>query len=84
LAGKVVAVFDEFYYQKMGVKASLVNDVFQVNGTIQEDGKEYLVKKGGIPGVDVVNSNPDNRISFKDMLKRVRRIHSRSSGPVIR
>jgi hypothetical protein len=84
LAGKVVAVFDEFYYQKMGVKASLVNDVFEINGTIHEDGKEYLVKRGGIPGVDVVNSNPDNRISFKDMLKRVRRIHSRSSGPVIR
>jgi hypothetical protein len=84
LAGKVVAVFDEFFYRKMGVKATLANDMFKINGTIHADGKEYLVKKGGIPGVDVVNLNPDNRISFKDMLNRIRRIEGRRGGPVIR
>jgi hypothetical protein len=42
-----------------------------------------LVKRGGIPGVDVVNLNPVNQISFKDMVKRVRRVTESQSGPVV-
>jgi len=84
LAGLMGSLFKEFRYRKIGVRATLTNDVFQINGTVQENGTEYLVKSGGLPGVDVINSNPDNRISFKDMVKRIRRIGDTSSGPVIR
>ena len=64
--------------------ASLNNDVFTINGTIVENGVEYLVRRSGLSGVDVVNLNPDNRISFKDMIKRIQRIQGSQSGPVIR
>jgi hypothetical protein len=84
LAGKLVSFFKEFSYKKIGVAASLENDVFKVNGTIKENGREYLVKKGGLTGVDVVNLNPDNRISFKDMVKRIKRIEGNRQNPVIR
>jgi hypothetical protein len=84
LAGKLVSFFKEFSYKKIGVAASLGNDVFTVNGTIRENGLEYLVKKGGFTGVDVVNLNPDNRISFKDMVKRIKRIRGNRQNPVIR
>ncbi|MFP4088462.1 MAG: hypothetical protein ACLFUL_16910, partial [Desulfobacteraceae bacterium] len=82
-AGVFASLFKEFPYEKMGVHATLENDVFQINGTIHEGGKEYLVKRGLISGVNVVNQNPDNRVSFKDMLKRLKRVTS-SSKPVVR
>ena len=84
LAGSFAMLFKEFPYKKIGLRASLENDVFTVNGTIKEGGNEFLVKRGGFSGVNVVNQNPDNRISFKDMVKRVKRITAKGGGPVIK
>ncbi|MFC1884585.1 hypothetical protein ACFL2O_07430 [Thermodesulfobacteriota bacterium] len=84
LAGVFSNFLKEFPYEKIGVRASLENDVFRVNGTIHEGGKEYLVKRGGFSGVNIVNQNPDNKIRFKDMIKRVKRATSGDSKPVIR
>lgn len=82
-AGIFASLFKEFPYEKIGVHATLENDVFKINGTIHEDGKEYLIKRGLFSGVNVINQNPDNRVSFKDMLKRLKRVTS-SSGPVVK
>ena len=84
MAGSFAKIFREFPYRKIGIAAELENDSFRVNGTIKEGGIEYLVKKGGLSGVNVVNLNPDNRISFKDMIKRIKRISGSERGPVIR
>jgi hypothetical protein len=84
LAGGFATFFKEFPYKKIGVRASLENDVFRINGTIKEGGKEYLVKRGRFSGVDIINQNPDNRISFRDMVKRIKRVTAGSGGPVIR
>jgi len=83
LAGAFASFFKTFPYKKIGIKANLENDVFTVNGTIREGGVEYLVKRGSFSGVDIINQNPDNRISFKDMVKRIKRIGSKG-GPVVR
>jgi hypothetical protein len=83
-AGLLSTFFREFAYSKIGVKAILENDIFRINGTIKEGDVEYIVKRGSFSGVNVVNQNPDNRISFKDMLKRIQRIGSPGSAPVIR
>jgi len=84
LAGGFATLFKEFPYKKIGVSASLQNDVFRVNGTIREGGKEYIIKRGSFSGVDIVNQNPDNRASFKDMVKRIKRVTAASGGPVIK
>ncbi len=84
VAGMFVSFFKEFPYRKIGVRAKLENDVFRINGTIRENGKEYLVKRGFFSGVDVINQNKDNRVGFKDMLKRIKRIGNSKDGPVIR
>lgn len=84
LAGGFAMLFKEFPYKKIGVRASLENDVFKVNGTIREGGKEYIIKRGGLLGVDIVNQNPDNRASFKDMVKRIKRVTADRGGPDIR
>jgi hypothetical protein len=84
LAGGFASLFREFPYEKIGVRASLENDVFRINGTIREGDLEYLIKRGGFSGVNVVNQNPDNRIRFKDMVKRIKRIRDSKTGPVIK
>lgn len=84
MAGSFAKIFREFPYRKIGIAAKLDNDIFRVNGTIKENGTEYLVKKGGFSGVNVVNLNPDNRVSFKDMIKRIKRISGSQAGPEIR
>jgi hypothetical protein len=70
----ITQLFKEYPYSKIGFRCVLNNDQFSVNGTIHEGGKEYLVRRGFLRGVDVVNQNPDNVISFKDMEERTERI----------
>jgi|GEM_PF-2549491 len=73
-AGVLTSFFETLGYEKIGVRASLNNDYFTINGTIQEDGNEYIMKRGGISGVNIVNRNPDNRIRFRDMVNRIKRV----------
>lgn len=84
IAGLFSSLFKEFPYKKIGVHATLENDIFKMSGTIKEGGKEYFVKRGLFSGVDVVNQNPDNRVSFKDMVKRIKRVTASESGPIIK
>ena len=83
LAGVITSFFKEFPYKKIGVQATLDNDIFRIHGTIKEDGKEFLVKRSGLSGVNVINQNPDNHIRFQDMVKRVKRITAGKDGPVV-
>jgi len=73
--------FQEFPYDKIGFACTLRNDVFTVKGLIREDGVEYLVKKPFLTGINVINRNPDNRISFSDMLERLRRVIGGAGEP---
>ena len=70
----ITQLFKEYPYSKIGLRCVLRNDQFSVNGTIHDGGKEYLVRRGLFRGVDVVNQNPDNVISFRDMAERIKRI----------
>ncbi len=63
-----------FRYEKLGIVSTLRNDTFTLNGTIHEGGVEYLVKKPPLFGINVVNREPDKKISFKDMTGRLKRI----------
>jgi hypothetical protein len=82
--GALISLFKELSYEKIGVKASLENDVFRINGTVKENGKEYLVKKGGFSGVDVIIADHgSNTISFRDMLSRIKRVTGSKGSPVV-
>jgi hypothetical protein len=70
----ITQFFKEYPYSKIGLRCVLKNDQFSVNGTIHDGGKEYLVRRGWLRGVDVINQNPNNVISFRDMEERVKRI----------
>ena len=66
----------EFHYEKIGIFCSLKNDIFTLRGTIKEKGTEYLVKKSWLFGISVINRDPQGKISFKEMLGRLKRIGS--------
>jgi hypothetical protein len=72
--------FKEYPYSRLGIRCTLENDVFTVRGKIVEDGVEYLIRKGFLRGIDVVNMNPNNTISFKDMQERVNRISNKQEA----
>ncbi|MEW6665673.1 MAG: hypothetical protein AB1512_10705 [Thermodesulfobacteriota bacterium] len=82
-AGLLSSFFRQFPYEKIGMRATLENDVFRINGTVLENDVEYIVKRGSFSGVNVVNQNPDNRISFKDMVKRIQRVGASGTAPVV-
>ncbi len=73
--------FKTYPYSRIGIRCSLENDVFSLRGTVREGGKEYLVRRASLRGIDVVNQNPDNSISFKDMQERIGRIFRPKQGP---
>lgn len=75
LAGGVIGTFfKDFSYQKIGIRCILKNDFFTIRGLIEEDATEYLVKRG-LTGVNVINQQTNNRISWNDMIRRLERIN---------
>jgi hypothetical protein len=77
----ITQLFKSFPYRRIGLRCVLNNDQFSVRGTIHEGGTEYLVRRGVLRGVDVVNQNPENVISFKDMAERINRVWASQAEP---
>ncbi len=61
-------------YQRLGIYCRLKGDVFYLRGLIKKGGREYLLKGPKLLGVDVINQNPEGAISFKEMVRRLKRI----------
>ncbi len=61
-------------YSRLGIYCRLQNDIFFLRGLIKEGGREYLLKGPKLLGVDVINQNPGGAISFKEMVRRLKRI----------
>ncbi len=67
-------IINSFNYKKIGISCALKNDIFTLRGTIHEGGFEYLVKGSWLFGINVVNKHPQNKIRFKDLMNRLKRI----------
>jgi len=66
--------FHEYPYSAIGIRCTLTDDIFSLRGLIHEGKNEYLIRRAAFRGIDIVNQNPDNSISFKDMSERVGRL----------
>jgi hypothetical protein len=75
--------FKEYPYRRMGIQCDLENDNFHIRGKIIESGKEYLIRRGLLRGIDVINRDPENMVSFKDMQERVGRVFKRGEKPSV-
>jgi hypothetical protein len=67
-------LFKEYPYSDIGIRCTLADDIFSLRGLIHDGGIEHLVIRTWLGGIDIVNQNPDNSISYKDMAERVERI----------
>ncbi len=79
--------FKEYPYSRIGIRCALENDNFNVRGKIVEGGTEYLIRRAFLRGIDVVNRDPHNMVSFKDMQERVGRVFQKDrdgAGPTIK
>ena len=70
----IARIAPNFPYGAIGITSSLENDMFSLRGTYRKDGTEYLVRKSWLTGISVINRNPDKKISFTDMINRLKSI----------
>jgi hypothetical protein len=73
----------EYPYSRIGIRVTLENDRISLRGKIFEGSKEYMVRRAFLRGVDVVNQNPENKVSFKDMNERLGRIFKKGRAKLI-
>ena len=73
-------MFKTFPYAKLGIYCKLENDIFTLRGTIHKNAVEYLIRRRGFRGIDVINQNPANRIRWKQMLSRLKAISQGTGG----
>lgn len=79
--GLIQPLFERFSYEAIGFSCTLRNDIFTVRGLIRDGDVEYIVRKPPFFGINVINANKDNQISFSDMLGRVRRVAAERAAP---
>lgn len=79
ITGTLLRIVDRYRYAKLGVRARLRNDVFELRGVETDHGKDYIVKGSLLPpSVSVVSHS--QVISFSEMLRRLQRITATSEG----
>ncbi len=66
--------FKSFPYSKIGLYATLKNNNFTMHGLYKDKNTEYIIKKGFLFGVSVINMNKNNSICWDDMIDRIKRI----------
>ncbi len=66
--------FKEYPYSRIGIKCTLENDNFRLRGKILEGGQEYFIRRSLLRGLDMINRDPSNSVSFEDMQERISRI----------
>ncbi len=75
----IYRLFDEYRYSKMGFQAQLNNDELLLLGIETEGDKGYIIKGATFPPkVDVVSYT--ERISFKEMMRRIERVNLSGGG----
>ncbi len=74
VASIAVPFFKSFPYSTIGFTATLKNGKFEIHGLYKSKDKEYIIKKGFLIGIDVVNMNRNNSIAWGDFVNRIKRV----------
>lgn len=82
LSRGVLGMFDEFRYQRLGIRCRLQAGVCQMDG-VAPAGQDsyYLVEGGGLPRIDVIGYT--RRVDWRDLLQRLQAA-AQSGAPEIR
>lgn len=82
LQRSVLRVFDEFGYDKLGWRCRLQNGVCEMSGVEDAAPGYVLVKGGGIPSITVMGYN--RRVSWQELLDRLKRVTQSNVKPVVK
>jgi hypothetical protein len=77
-------LFGDFGYTKLGLMIGLKGSMCTIRGLHHEGGVEYILKRSGLTGVDVINANPENAMPFADLLVRIKKIMNKEMRPQVR
>ncbi|WP_025270724.1 hypothetical protein [Hippea sp. KM1] len=69
-----IPFFKSFSYSDIGFRASLKNNIFTIHGLYKDGNVEYIIRRGFLGGINVVNMNTNNNISWDDFLSRLKRV----------
>lgn len=73
--------FEDFSYDKLGIRCQLNNDVCQMSGVEDDEQGYYIVKGGGLPPwINVIGYT--RRVDWPDLLARLQAVKN-SDGPII-
>lgn len=81
LSRSFLRFFDDFSYDRLGLKCRLQNGVCEMGGVAPAPEGYYIVKGGGLPRIDVIGYQ--RRVDWDVLIKRLATVTS-GSGPVIR
>lgn len=73
--------FDDFSYDKLGIRCKLNNEVCQMSGVENDEQGYYIVKGGGLPPWINVKGYT-RRVDWPDLLARLKAVQT-SDGPII-
>jgi hypothetical protein len=81
LSSTLLKFFDEFSYDRLGIRCRLRNGVCEMGGVEPAEHGYYIVKGGGLPPrIDVLGFN--RRVDWDTLIERLANI-SNPSGPII-
>ncbi|MDH5357132.1 MAG: hypothetical protein OEW63_00710 [Gammaproteobacteria bacterium] len=82
LSRSFLRFFEDFSYQRLGLKCKLTNEVCEMSGVGEAEQGYYIVKGGGLPPrINVVGYT--RRVNWPDLIERLKAV-SKSSGPVVK
>lgn len=80
LSRSFMRFFDEFGYDRLGVRCTLNNGVCEMSGVESAEQGYYLVKGGGIPRIDIMGFN--RRTDWNILVSKLRQI-AEGGAPVV-
>lgn len=81
LSRTVLSVFEQFSYDRLGIRCRLREGVCDMGGVAPASGGYYIVKGGGLPRIDVIGY--EDRVDWDVLVARLKSITS-TEGPVVR
>lgn len=76
-----LSLFEEFNYERLGIRCRLVNNICEMGGIAPVDSGYYLVQGQGLPRLDVIGYN--RLVDWSVLLDRLEAA-IQSEGPVVR
>lgn len=81
LQGRLIGLFDDFGYRRIGIGCRLANEVCEMSGLRSDDNSFTIVEGAGLPRLDVVGHH--RRVDWPTLVERLAAVGKGEVSPVI-